>query len=203
MAEKTINSPSYPGSVVPEVASLILNGIGMLELSEEAYLLEYVLPLLHCLLAQIGHLFDGDDLLAEQTSGVVDSAEAAMADLSQILEDLLRVVLLEELGGIRVLEAPGPRRDRHNLAVAGPAQALPPPAPTLVVARLDFQLRVSSTTVVGAGSLPLDPNLSRQLTVLCRQSITLLLLAVGCLACERSIKGSSLHSTQTQSKFLG
>lgn len=185
--------------MVPEIAALVLNGVGVLELSEEADLLEYVLPLFHGLLAEVGHLLDGDNLLAEEAPGVVDRAKAAMADLPQVLEDLLRVVLFKEVGDLRVLQAARPRHQRHNLAVSRPAQiafasvaaSTAASAPALVVARLDFQLRLSPVLLSGGGGglllLLLDPNLC-QLAVLC-QSITL--LSVGRLACK--FRSNALH----------
>lgn len=78
-------------------------------------LLQYVLPLLQALLAQIGHLLDGHNLPGEQAPGIIDGPETAMADLPQILEDLLRVVLEEEIGYLGVPQAARPGDGRHRL----------------------------------------------------------------------------------------
>lgn len=104
--------------MVPEIAALVLYGIVILELFEKPYLLEYVLPLFHRLLAQIGHLLDSHDLLGLHEPGVINRPEAPMADLPQILEYFLWIVLLEQIGYLRILEATRPRWHRHYLAVA-------------------------------------------------------------------------------------
>lgn len=52
-----------------------------------------------------------------RVSGVtykVDSPEAAMAYLPQVCEELLRVLPVEELSHLRVLQAPGPHTRRHG-----------------------------------------------------------------------------------------
>lgn len=114
--------------MIPEIATLVLNRVRMIELTQEAYLLEDVLPLLHGLLAEVGHLFDGNDLLGDGASRVINGAEAAVADLPEILEYLLRIILLEELGNLGIFQATGPRYSRHcNNAIA--ATLAPPGAP--------------------------------------------------------------------------
>lgn len=44
----------------------------------------------------------------------VDRSEAAMADLPQVGEQLLRVISVEELSYLRVLQAPGPHTGWHG-----------------------------------------------------------------------------------------
>lgn len=83
-------------------------------------LLQDVLPLLQALFAHIGHLLDGHDLAREIASRIVDGAEGAMANLAEILEYLLWVVLVEELRYLRVLQAPRPGDSRHREAASTP-----------------------------------------------------------------------------------
>lgn len=104
------NQPSY---IVTQVATLVLYGIGVLQLSQEPDLLEDVLPLLQTLLAQVAHLLDGDNLLGEQTSGVVDGPETAVADLTQVLENLLGIMLVEQVCDLRISKTPRPGHRSH------------------------------------------------------------------------------------------
>lgn len=94
-----------PGGVLVQVAALVLDRVGMIELAQKADLLEDVLPLLHALLAQIRHLLDGDDLTREVAARIVNGAERPVPDFTQIIEDLVRVMFVEELGDFRVFEA--------------------------------------------------------------------------------------------------
>ena len=47
-------------------------------------------------------------LLCEDISGVVDGAEAAVADLAQVLKHALRVIALKQVSDFRVLQTASP-----------------------------------------------------------------------------------------------
>lgn len=125
-----------PGRVFPQIAALVLDRIRVLQLAQEPSLqgdrwrlsitersfnlqlshspdlLEDVVPLLETLLAQVAHLLDGHYLPGQVAARVVHGAEAAVPDFTQVIEDLLGVVLVEQVRNLGVLERAGPRR-RH------------------------------------------------------------------------------------------
>lgn len=99
--------------MLSEVTAFVLDRVRVAELSQEANLLEDVLPLLQTLFAHVGHLLDGDNLLGEDVAGVVHGAEASMADFAQILEYPFGVVVVEEVGHLRVLQTASPATERE------------------------------------------------------------------------------------------
>ena len=84
-------------------------------MTDSLYLLQNVLPLLEALFAHVRHLLDGDDLLGEETPRVVHRAERAMPDFPQVLEYLLRVVLIEQFRYLGIFQAAWPRHRGHTL----------------------------------------------------------------------------------------
>lgn len=78
-----------------EVASLVIDAIWVFKSSKEADLFENVLPFLQRLLAPVGHLLDGHHLACDVVAGVVNRAEAAMADLTKVIEELVGIFALE------------------------------------------------------------------------------------------------------------
>lgn len=44
----------------------------------------------------------------------VDGSKAAMADLTQVCEEFLRILLVKKFRHLRVLETPSPRTRRHG-----------------------------------------------------------------------------------------
>ena len=87
----------------------------MVELAKKADFFKNVLPLLGALFAQVGHLLDCHHLLRQQTSRVINCAEAAVTDLPQVLENLLRIIFVEELRYFRILQTARPAITRHVL----------------------------------------------------------------------------------------
>ena len=94
---------------------MILDTVGVGQTGQEPDLLEDVLPLLQRLLAAVGHLLDGHNLVGDILPGVVHGAEGPVADLPEIIEDLVRVLSLEQLGDLGVLERPWPGGGRHGV----------------------------------------------------------------------------------------
>lgn len=80
----------------------------MAELAQEADFFENVLPLFGRLLAQVGHLLDGHDLPGGHVPRVVNGAERAMADFSEVLKGFFGVAPLKKLGDLGVLQAARP-----------------------------------------------------------------------------------------------
>ena len=58
---------THPCCVVLEIAGLVLDGVFVVELAEEAQLLQNLLPLLGALLARVRHLLNGDHLRGRGT----------------------------------------------------------------------------------------------------------------------------------------
>ncbi len=92
-----------------EIAALVADAVRMLQPAEKSDLLEDVLPLLERLLAPVAHLLDGHHLGGDVVAGVVDGSEAAVANLAEVVEQLVRVLALKELSDVRVLQAPRSR----------------------------------------------------------------------------------------------
>lgn len=125
-----------PGCMLAQVTALVFDGVGMFQLPKEPKgdvdiydltieftrihftwlhlpnLLEDVVPLLQALLAQVAHLLNGHNLPREVTSCIIHGTKASMADLPEVVKDLLRVMLVEQVRNLRVLERTGPCR-RH------------------------------------------------------------------------------------------
>ena len=95
------------------VAPLVGDAVGMVEPPQKANFLENVLPLLQRLLSPERHLFDGDHLRCDIVPGVVDGAEAAVADFAEVVKKAVRILALKQLGHIGVLEASRSKNHRH------------------------------------------------------------------------------------------
>jgi hypothetical protein len=104
---------NQPSGVLVQIAALVFDGVRVVELAEEADFLQDVLPFLQALLAQVRHFLDGDDLAREITARIVDRTERTVTDFAQIIENLVRIVFVEELGDFRVLETSRTRCWRH------------------------------------------------------------------------------------------
>lgn len=111
-----------PRRVLVQVASLVLDRVGMVQLPQEANLLQDILPLFHALFAHVGHLLDRDNLAREIAFCVVDRTERSMANFAQIFEYLLRVMLIEQLGYLGILQASRPHY-RHTTVGSSTAAA--------------------------------------------------------------------------------
>ena len=94
---------------------MILYTVGMGESGQKPDLLQDVLPLLQRLLPPVGHLLDGHHLVSHILPGVVHGAEGPVANLPEIIKDLVRVLSLEQLGDLGVLEGPGPGSGGHGV----------------------------------------------------------------------------------------
>ena len=92
-----------------QVASVIRDTIRMFESPQKSNFLQNILPLFQGLLPAVRHLLDGHDLRGDVVPGIVDSAEGAMADLSKIVKELLRIFALEQFRHVRVLQAARPK----------------------------------------------------------------------------------------------
>ena len=97
-----------------EVAAVVGDAVRVLEAPQEPDLLEDVLPLLQRLLPAVGHLLDGHHLCGDIVPGVVDGAEGPMADLAKVVEQLVRVLALEQLRHVGVLQAARPGSKNGN-----------------------------------------------------------------------------------------
>lgn len=77
---------------------------------------EDVLPLLKALLSAVRHFLDSNNLPGEKTSGVVDGTERTMSNLPEVFEYLFRIMLVEKISYLRILERAGPRHSWHRYA---------------------------------------------------------------------------------------
>jgi hypothetical protein len=92
---------------------VVLDAIGMLEAGEEPNFFEDVLPLLQALLPVVGHLLDGHHLTGDVVSGIVDGTETAVSYLPQVIEYFVRILPLEQLRHLWVLQGARPGSNRH------------------------------------------------------------------------------------------
>ena len=97
---------AYPCSVLSEVAALVLNGVWVSQLPEESDFFDDILPLLKALLAHVGHLLDGHNLLREDIAGIIDCSKRAMSNLPQVFKYPVRIIMVKEVGNLRILQAP-------------------------------------------------------------------------------------------------
>lgn len=77
------------------------------------YFLDDILPFLQALLAHEGHLLYGNDFLGKEASGVVNCPEGTVPYLPEILEYLLGIVLVEQLGYVWISQATRSRNRGH------------------------------------------------------------------------------------------
>lgn len=94
--------------MISEEAALIFNSVGVVQLSQEADFFQDILPLLQTLLAKVGHLFDGNNLLSDQTTCIVHCSKTSMPNLTQIFKSLLRIIFVKKLSYFWVLQATRP-----------------------------------------------------------------------------------------------
>ena len=86
---------TYPCRMFPKVTSFILYRIWMAQLTEESNFFEDILPLLVALLPHVGHFLNSHNFLSESMASVVDSAEASMANLTEIFKNAVRIVMIK------------------------------------------------------------------------------------------------------------
>lgn len=101
-----------------QVAALIANAIRVLKSSEESDLFEDVLPLLQALLPAIGHLLDGHHFGRDIIPRIIDGAEAAVTNLAQIIEQLVRILALKQQRHIRVSQTARPEKNNRNHVIS-------------------------------------------------------------------------------------
>ena len=110
---------THPDCLFLQITPVVLDTVGVGQTCEEPDLLQDVLPLLQGLLPAVGHLLDGHHLVGDVLPGVVDGPEGPVANLPEVIEYLIRVFSLKQLGDLGVLEGPGSGCGRHCWVVFG------------------------------------------------------------------------------------
>ena len=113
------NLETYPDCLFLQITAVVLYTVRVSQSGEEPNLFQDILPLLQRLLPAVGHLLDGHHLMSDVLPSVVHSSEGSMADLSEIIKYLVRVLSLKQLRDLGVLEGPGSGCRRHCWVVFG------------------------------------------------------------------------------------
>ena len=93
---------------------MVIDAIWMFEFSKETNLLEDVLPLFQGLFATIRHLFDSHDLVGDVIACIIYRSEAAMANFTEVVKQLLRIFGLEQCCNIWIFKAARPEKKNEN-----------------------------------------------------------------------------------------